>query len=153
MFDLLRRLYAPTTVAAVLPAPPETVYGVISDPTTYPDWLVGADHMRAVDDAFPRPGSTFEHSVGPGEPLTVDDRTESLAAEPNRHLALDVHAGPFEARVDFELRPAEGGRTALRFSERPVGWFAPLTPLLRFSLHARNAASVDRLRRLLTAAA
>jgi uncharacterized protein YndB with AHSA1/START domain len=152
MLTALRRLYGPTTVEATLPAPPDVVYEVLSDPTTYPDWLVGADHMRAVDDDFPAPGAEFHHSVGPGEPLTVDDRTEAIDAEPDRHLALDVHAGPFEARVDFRLAPADCGRTTLRFSEQPVGWFAPLTPLLRPTLHARNTASVARLRRLLAAA-
>lgn len=153
MQGLLRRLYAPAEVEAVLPAPPDAVYEVLTDPTTYPDWLVGADHMRSVDDAFPAAGSRFEHSVGVAGPLTVDDRTESLGAEEDRHLALDVHVGPFEARVDFDLVPATGGRTKLRFREQPRGVFAAVTPLLRPTLHARNAASVARLRRLLAARA
>lgn len=149
MHALLHRLYAPAEVEATLPAPPDVVFEVLADPTTYPDWLVGADHMRSVDPEFPAKGSGFDHSVGLTDPLTVDDRTESLGAEPNRHLALDVHVGPFEARVDFALEPAVGGRTKLTFTERPLGAFAAITPLLRPTLHARNATSVSRLRRYL----
>jgi uncharacterized protein YndB with AHSA1/START domain len=153
MLGLLRRLYGPTTVEGVLPAPPATVFGIISDPSTYPDWLVGAHHMRAIDSEFPAAGSEFHHSVGPTEKLSVDDSTESLGFERDRHLALDVHVGPFEARVDLELEPVDCGRTAIRFSERPIGLFAPLGPLLRPSLHARNQVSIDRLRRLVADAA
>lgn len=133
----------------MLPAPPDEVYAVLADPTTYPDWLVGADHMRSVDADFPAKGSGFDHSVGIVNPLTVDDRTESLGAEEDRHLALDVHVGPFEARVDFALEPATGGRTKLTFTEQPRGVFAAITPMLRPTLHARNSTSVTRLRRLL----
>ena len=118
---LLERLYEPVTAEARIPAPPSAVYDVLADPETYPDWLVGADHMRAVDPDFPNPGSRFQHSVGPGGALTVDDETESLEADAGHHLALLVHAGPFHARVDFDLRRDPDGGTTVSFSERPVG--------------------------------
>ena len=146
---LIRRLYGPSVTEATIPASPREVYEVLSDPTTYPDWLVGADRVRAVDDSFPKPGSHFEHSVGPGGALTVDDQSESLEADPGHHLALLVHAGPFHARVDFDLTSvAEGTRVC--FTERPVGAFAALTPLLRPTLHGRNAASLTKLSALVT---
>ena len=31
-------------------AAPATVFGVLADPTTYPDWLVGCKAIRSVDD-------------------------------------------------------------------------------------------------------
>lgn len=136
------------TVEATFDVTPEQLWSVLSDPTTYPDWLVGADHMRGVDPAFPEPGSAFEHSVGPGGPLTVDDRSESLVAEPEHRLDLLVHAGPFHAVVDFHLRHDEDG-TVVAFTEKPVGIFAPLLPLLRPLLAARNRQSLQRLRQFL----
>lgn len=147
---LIERLYEPVTAQAWIPAPPSAVYDVLADPETYPDWLMGADHMRGVDEEFPKPGSRFQHSVGPGGPLTVDDETESLEADVDHHLALLVHVGLFHARVDFDLRRDTDGGTTVSFSERPVGLAAPLLPFLRPVLKGRNAASLVKLRELVT---
>jgi uncharacterized protein YndB with AHSA1/START domain len=149
MASLIQRLFGPIEVAETIPAPPDDVYAVLSDPDSYPDWLVGADRMRAVDPDFPKPGTSFHHSVGPGGPLTIDDRTESVAAEPNRHLGLMVHAGPFHGRVDFR-RSADGSATRVRLTEQPTGPLALLTPLVRPSLAGRNKASLMKLRTLIT---
>lgn len=143
----LLRLYAPSVTEATFRAPVGDVYAVLADPATYPDWLVGADHMRSVDDAFPEPGAEFQHTVGAG-PVKVDDRTESLANEENRRILLRVHVGIFQAEVEFRLVP-DGAGTAVRFTERPTGLVGLLTPLLRPTLRARNAASLHRLRDLL----
>ena len=40
-------------VSTFLPAPPQEVFDVISDPDTYPSWLVGAKRIRHVDPDFP----------------------------------------------------------------------------------------------------
>jgi hypothetical protein len=146
MFGWVTRLYSPVVVNDTIPAPPDAVYAVLEEPSTYPDWLVGAHDVRSVDPDFPEPGTDFDHSVGPGGPLTVDDSTEAIGADEDRRLALLVHAGPFHARVDFELRTAPDGGTDLCFSEVPVGVFRPITPLLRPMLAGRNKESLRRLR-------
>lgn len=140
--------WGPVVVRDRLGASPEAVYAVLADPDTYPDWLVGAARMRAADPAFPAPGAEFHHSVGPAKGLTVDDTSESLGAEPDRHLALLVHAGPFHARVDFHLEPAGNGGTEISFSEQPVGPLAVLTPILRPTLAGRNKLSLEQLKKL-----
>lgn len=134
-----------------MPVPPAAVYAVIEDPATYPDWLVGADRIRAIDPAFPDAGTTFDHSVGPGGPITIDDQSESIKAEPNRLLVLRVHARRFHARVEFELCPRPDGGTDMTLREQPIGLFAKVTPVLRPSLYARNLQSLKQLRDLLTA--
>ena len=63
--NLLERLLSPAEVRAIVPAPPEAVFAVLSDPETYPEWLAGAQHIRQVDGDFPAPGSQFDHEVGP----------------------------------------------------------------------------------------
>ena len=108
--------------------------------------------MRGVDAEFPNPGSKFQHSVGPGGALTVDDDTESLEADPDHHLALLVNVGPFHARVDFHLTPHTDGGTNVSFSERPVGAFAPLLPLMRPTLYGRNSASLVKFREVISGA-
>jgi uncharacterized protein YndB with AHSA1/START domain len=149
--SMFRRLWGPVVVHERLPATRAEVFAVLSDPETYPDWLVGAERIRGVDPAFPRPGSTFEHSVGPNRAATIDDRTESLEAEQDRHLTLLVHAGPFHGRVDFSLEPAGTGATKITFAEQPTGPMAVLTPFLRPSLYGRNRRSLQQLRHRLGA--
>jgi hypothetical protein len=52
----------------------DMVYAHLIDPRTYPDWLVGAQHIRGVDSHWPDRGAQFHHRVGLG-PLTIDDAT------------------------------------------------------------------------------
>jgi uncharacterized protein YndB with AHSA1/START domain len=145
MFGPLARLYGPVVVNDLIPTSADDVYDVLADPTTYPAWLVGTQKIRAVDDRFPAEGSEFHHSVGPGQPVTVDDATESLGATPGRRLTLAVHAILFHARVEFVLTPSAEGLTEVCLSEQPTGPLAILTPLLRPSLAARNRKSLRRL--------
>lgn len=141
-------LWGPSEARAEVPAPPDAVFEVISDPTTYPDWLVGAQRIRDVDHAFPAPGSEFAHSVGPAQGVTVDDSTEVLAADPPYRLAMHVRAGVFEADVELVVEPNGDGST-VAFRERPTGAAAAVTPFLRPFLRARNAESLRRLGRYL----
>lgn len=137
-------LWGPTEVRAEVGAPPEAVYEVLADPTTYPDWLMGAQRIRGVDPEFPKAGTEFEHSVGPAKGVTVDDATEARGAAPPHRLDLHVRAGPFQADVRLLVEP-HGEGSEVRFLERPTGAFAALTPLLRPVLRARNAKSLRRL--------
>jgi len=145
MLDVIDRLYSPVVAEGVVAVPPDAVYAVLTDPATYPDWLVGAHDVRQVDSDFPAPGAEFDHSVGLGGPLTVEDSTETIGAVPDRRLSLLVHVGPFHARVDFELHLRADGGTDVRFKEAPVGVFRAITPALRPMLFARNQESLDRL--------
>lgn len=140
----MQALWGPVEARTEVPADPEAVYAVLSDPTTYPDWLVGAQRIRGVDADFPNPGSEFAHSVGPTRAVTVDDRTEATAADPPHRLDLHVRAGLFRADVELCVEPAEGG-SQVRFLERPTGPAAVLTPVLKPFLLARNAESLRRL--------
>lgn len=144
MFEPLIRLWSPVEVRATIPAPPETVYAVLTEPTTYPGWLVGTQRIRAVDPDFPQPGSRFHHSVGPADEATVDDDSKSLAAEPVERLVLEVHVGPMRGTVDFQLLPAPDG-TEVRFREVLIGVWRPLMPGVRPVLHARNTKSLEQL--------
>jgi uncharacterized protein YndB with AHSA1/START domain len=129
------------------------VYRYLTDPETYPDWLVGAARIRNIEPSFPVEGAHFDHAVGLGGPLTIPDDTVSRGADDDRRLALRVNAGPFHADVEFQLTPTPDGCTDIRFTETPVGLFAAITPLLRRSLKARNRESLRRLGHLVTSGA
>jgi hypothetical protein len=137
-------LWGPVEARTEVAADHLAVYEVIADPTTYPEWLVGAQRIRAVDPDFPKPGTEFEHSVGPAEGVTVDDATEATGSDPPHRLDLHVRAGIFRADVRLLVRPSGTG-TEVRFLERPSGPWGSLTPLLRPVLRARNAESLRRL--------
>jgi uncharacterized protein YndB with AHSA1/START domain len=132
-----------------IPAPPETVWRVLADPRSYGYWVVGSKRIRDADASWPAPGSRFHHTVGFG-PLTVDDHTESLAADPPRRLVLRAKARPLGlAKVEIELRPEPGG-TCVTLTENPTGVQRPLAyfPPLQLLAWARNAESLARIERL-----
>jgi uncharacterized protein YndB with AHSA1/START domain len=149
---VLADLWSPAEVSRDVTAPPEAVFAVLSDPRTYPDWLVGAQRIRAVDPTFPAPGAEFDHSVGPTEGATVDDSSEVIDADPPHHLALEVRVGILAGVVELDVLPSGAGST-IRFRERPIGPAAVLTPLVRPLLRRRNATSLEQLAEQLAAGA
>jgi uncharacterized protein YndB with AHSA1/START domain len=134
---------------------PEAVFDVLLDPARYPDWLVGAKAIRAVDATWPSPGSRFHHRVGAG-PLTIEDSTVLEALDPPRTLTLRARARPAGvARVTLRLTGTADGGTDVEMEERPVSgparWLD--NPLLEAAVAARNRKSLRRLARLVTGAA
>ena len=125
---------------------PQAVWDALADGRAYGDWVVGSKRIRAADEAWPAPGSRFHHTVGVG-PLSVDDHTESLEADPQRLLRMRAKARPFgTAQVTLELAPSDGG-TFVRMTENPDGLSAVLglNPLVHMLTMVRNAESLRRL--------
>lgn len=134
-----------STVEVTLAAPRADVWEALIDVRTYPTWLLGARRIRSVDEGWPAPGTAFHHVVGLGGPLTIADRTRSVAVEPHAHLELDVRARPLvSATVTFDLRDAPEG-THVVMEEHPTGIHRLASPVLAPLTQARNRASLDRL--------
>lgn len=129
---------------------PAEVYAVLADGWSFAGWVVGASHIRAVDPSWPDPGSRIHHSVGPW-PLSIEDVTTVVAAEPGSLLELEARAWPVgAAKVRIELRPSTGGRTEIRFLEeldKGPGRLVP-TVLQGLLLKPRNDESLRRLVRI-----
>lgn len=143
-------------VTRVVPHPYQIVFAALSDPRTYPEWLVGARSIRHVEDGWPRVGTRFHHRVGLLGPLTVEDHGESLPVEGPNRLAMSVRARPLgSARVVFAVAPvpAVGGTPSSRieFDEEVVGIMAPLRPVLDPLVKVRNERSMDAFVRYLDA--
>jgi len=136
-------------------ASPATTHAVLVDASTYPEWLVGAKRIRAVDPDWPAIGTSFHHAVGAG-PLTIKDRTTVLEHPDEQCLVLEAHIGPLgAARVRFSVAPLDGGdATHLTVDEEPSSglarllWNTPARPLVAASLWGRNAVSLQSLRSL-----
>lgn len=133
----------------IIHAPPETVFGVLSDPRSYAYWVVGSEEIRDADVTWPAPGSRFHHTIKIG-PMRLKDHSEVEEVRPGRFLQLRVKGRPFgTARVKLELEPADGG-TRVTMIEDPADtasalMFNPLTHLL---VRGRNERSLDRLAEL-----
>ena len=122
------------------------VWDALADAGTYGDWVVGSKRIRAADASWPAAGSRFHHTVGVG-PLSLDDHTESLEADPPSLLRLRAKARPLgTAQVTLELTPSNGG-TFVRMTENPDGLSSVLglNPLVHLLTMVRNAESLRRL--------
>ena len=122
------------------------VFAVLTDPTTYPDWLLGASEIRDVDHNWPSPGAKFHHMVGV-KPFVIPDSTEVIDVEPDRRLKLRVRSRPIVvAEATFEL-VGDGTRCVVTLTEEPA--FRPLADIVRPItdpvIHARNHRSLARL--------
>jgi hypothetical protein len=125
---------------------PEDVFAVLSDGWLYPQWVVGAARMRAVDDSWPAPGSRLHHSVGPW-PLLIDDTTSCVEHDPPRRMVLQARAWPAgEASVEITVEPAADG-CIMTIVEDASSGPATLIPkaLRRPVLHWRNTETLRRL--------
>jgi uncharacterized protein YndB with AHSA1/START domain len=136
-----------TEVTEHMDAPPERVFAVMSDAWLLPVWVVGATHIRDVDDNWPAPGSVVHHQVG-AWPLTISDKTAVVECEPPTRLVLQGRAYPFgEAHIELNVEP-DGTGSLVRMGEAPSYGPARLAdnPLQRWLLAARNRESLARLR-------
>lgn len=82
---------------------PERVFAVLADGWSYASWVVGASHIRDVDDGWPAAGTRIHHQVGPW-PLHLKDLTSVHAVIPERMIDLHARAWPLgEARIRLDL--------------------------------------------------
>ena len=130
-------------------APPERVFDVLSDTSSYGHWVVGSKHIRGEEGGWPAPGSRFHHTVGVG-PLTVRDHTSVEESQRPRRLVLRAKFRPMGiARIALDLEP-EGRGTRVRMREHPLG--GPMARIWNRAadalVHARNVESLRRLKSL-----
>jgi uncharacterized protein YndB with AHSA1/START domain len=130
-------------------APPEDIFDVLSNAQTYEHWVVGCQEIRDADDAFPEPGSSFQHRIGIG-PLRVEDITTVVESSPPRRLVLRTRAWPLgETVVELRMRPGRRG-TEVEMRQQPAaGPIAKLdNPLQQLFTSIRDRECLRRLRRL-----
>jgi uncharacterized protein YndB with AHSA1/START domain len=113
----------------VLPASPEEVWALVSDPARLPQWWPGVTRVEeATDDAW-----TTVLSSAKGKAVRID--YSRVEAQPERRVMWrqEVEESPFErilasATTEIALAEEEGGtRVTVSLDQRPRGWarFAP----------------------------
>ncbi len=129
-------------------SPVPVVFELLLDASCYPEWLVGAQSVPEVDDAWPAVGSSFHHRIGVG-PLQLPGSTTIAALDPDRTLVLRAGMGPLgEAEVRFVLEP-DGDTTVLQMDELPSKGIVRIVdratgPLVPMMLWGRNNVSMDQ---------
>jgi hypothetical protein len=129
---------------------PDEMFALLLDPYAYPKWVVGTRQIREVDNDWPRAGARFHHSVGTG-PFSTRDSTKILVSRPPFALDLEVRFRPLGvACVSLRVSDVGGGRCRIVLDEEPIA--GPAAGLQGRAwdavVHARNALSLWRLRRL-----
>lgn len=134
-------------VTRAVAAAPSAVWSVLADGWVYATWVVGASRVRAVDQAWPAPGSRIHHSVGVW-PLLLDDTTSVEECTPDQWLVLRARGWPFgEARVILEILPQGSDACLVRMAEDAVagpGQMIP-GPARQALIRPRNVESLRRL--------
>ena len=131
---------------AHISAPPEAVWAMLSDPYSYPRWVVGTDRTTEADADWPAPGSAFTVRF----PLGLEDLTHCREVDAGRRIVLDAGGGPWgAARVEIRLRP-DGDGTHVTLIEDPAGLVAPLrfVPPVHWLTWLRNTEALRRFSRL-----
>ena len=122
-------------------------FAVVTDPESYPRWLVGARAIQSVDSTWPMPGSKFHHVVGFG-PLRIADDTRVLDIdEHTMMLRLEVRARPLIAAVATFRVVGTDSRCVITLQEEPslrtIGNL--VRPMMDPATHVRNHRSLRRL--------
>ena len=114
----------------LVPAPPEKVWRLVSDPARLPQWWPG---VTRVEEASTTAWTTVLSSPK-GKSVRADYTLVEI--EPERRLLWrqEVEESPFErilaaAATEIALAPGEGGtRVTIALDQKPRGWarFAPL---------------------------
>ncbi|MFD4639128.1 SRPBCC family protein [Lentzea sp. NPDC058436] len=134
-------------VALNVEAPVDAVWAVLADGWSYAGWVVGASHIRDVDEGWPGAGTRIHHSVGPW-PLVISDTTEVVRCEPGALLELDARLWPAgAARITFTLMARSEALTEVRMAERVVRGPSTLMPKVvqDVLLAPRNKETLQRL--------
>jgi hypothetical protein len=134
-------------VSREIPVSAERVWEVIADGWSYAGWVVGASHIREVDQGWPALGTRIHHSIG-FWPVEIEDTTEVKAVEPLRMLELDARMWPVGAVVvRLELHPVAPDRTRVRMIERATRGPATVLPkaVQNVLFPPRNRAALARL--------
>ncbi|WP_028477708.1 SRPBCC family protein [Nocardia sp. CNY236] len=115
-------------VAITVPASPEQIFAVLADGWLFSTWVVGATHVRDVDDSWPAVGSRLHFQVGVW-PFTMDDTAEVVMAKPPRRLEWEARVRPVgSALIRVGLWEMDSGKTHVHIYEHAVHGVGAVIP-------------------------
>jgi uncharacterized protein YndB with AHSA1/START domain len=135
------------TVNAHIDASPHDVFQLLADGWTYPQWVVGTSHMRAVDASWPAIGAKLYHATGVW-PAVVRDHTRVDDVIAGEKIVMTARGYPFgQAEIELTLSAEDGGtRVVMREEPTGRGAFLLRNPVVDAALGRRNVETLARLR-------
>ncbi|WP_330228533.1 SRPBCC family protein [Nocardia sp. NBC_00508] len=134
-------------VEMTVPTTPEQVFDVLADGWLFSAWVVGATHIRDVDDDWPAIGAQLHYSAGVW-PFTVDDITQVVSVDPPHMIELEAKLRPLgSAWIRLELVETPLSETEIRMYEHSKNGVGALIPTMvqELLLVPRNKESLSRL--------
>lgn len=128
---------------------PEAVWAALTEPMSYPRWLVGVKDVLWVDEAWPQPGAGVDYLFRWG-PFSLRGRVTVLEAQRPGHLRLRWKRRLLgDAVAEFTIVQTADG-CVVDLAEAPRGLFAGLSaePFTTSVSTGHNRALLARLRRL-----
>jgi uncharacterized protein YndB with AHSA1/START domain len=135
------------TVDTHIAASPDDVFRLLADGWTYPQWVVGTSHMRAVDESWPAVGAKLYHATGVW-PAVIRDHTRVDDVIAGEKIVMTARGYPFgQAEVELTLSAEDGGtRVVMREEPTGRGAFLLRNPIVDAALTRRNIETLVRLR-------
>lgn len=136
--------------SALLPYPPEAIYGLVADIERYPDFLPWCAAATVTARAQDEITATLSFESGPARAsFTTRNRLD-----PGRSMTMSLVDGPFEAlegRWDFAPAGVDGTRAelAVRFATRGVAGAVVLGPAFEAACNRLVDAFARRARQVL----
>ena len=142
------------TASAIVPAPPDRVFELISDTSRYPEWVTGTDAVTRTDGPASE-GSTYDEVnpiLGPWKAKTHWRVVEHEPPRRSRHETGDI---PLSSRFDVVMEVApEGDGSSVTITLRGEPSLGPLgagfAALMRGQVDRDNRRTVEALAELAT---
>jgi carbon monoxide dehydrogenase subunit G len=142
------------SASAIVPAPPEHVFGLLCETTRYPEWVTGTNAVTRTDGPA-RESSTYDEINPILGPWKAKTHWRVVEHEPPRRTRHDTGDIPLTSRfeVEMEVDPeGDGSRVTVRLrgepSMGPLG--AGFATLMRGQVERDNRRSVEAFAELAT---
>lgn len=142
------------TASAIVPAPPDQVFGLLCDTDRYPEWVTGTDAVTRTDGTA-REGSTYDEMNPILGPWKVKTHWRVVEHEPHRRTRHETADIPLSShfQVVMEVTPeGDASRVTITLqgepSMGPLG--AGFAALMRGQVDRDNRRSVEAFAELAT---
>jgi uncharacterized protein YndB with AHSA1/START domain len=131
---------------------PAEVFAFLADAENDPAWRPGVLDIARVSGDGPGAGAQYRQGVKGPAGRRIDADVETTAYEPDRLIAFRATAGPVRPEGRYELAPADGGGTRVRFALAAElrGLKVAMAPAVRRTM-AGEVGHLDNLKRVLEA--
>ncbi len=139
--------------SVVVQRPVEELFGVVTNPETYAQWMPGCLGARQTSQGPMGVGATY---VDGGRLLgrRIEENLVVTAYEPNWKFGVKTTSGPMRGEGEYTFEPVEGGTRITLVGEAALGGFFKLAkPIVARAIKRQGVGNLAGLKNLLEAPA